>query len=611
MKLKKKVRKRLKMAIIWTFIWLFLIILIVFISYWKLWGWNDLLDESNTGSLTQTTDWKQDFYIETKKFKDFNSSLSIEKVWRLNSSQGIDISSNAVWRIAQIRVREWDRVVAWQVLAVLSDTIWNYFINLERARNTLEKARLSYETTENQLNKSISDLKINLNNSELDNPSSSKSLELKKIEDSINKLNIDLNNLIASNKETLSWFNLSLWKEVNTYRTFSADVIDFADKLLSVTFDNKDENKSFRDFLWAEDVFQKKQSEEKLKDLIEYNKRDLLSVQINLENLEEYSIYITTWYDKISKLLSSIETTLDNSIPSEWAFSNLDITTKKNAVNSFEISYNSFNSQFIWLKNSINSFLATYKNSEESLRKQLTLLEWDKDIFVRSLDVKLEIDNSSLDEAIKNRDLTLRNLERNIVDAQIAYASAQKEYSKLTITSPISWTVWNVLWIVWQEVANWVKLFSILNNKNKEVEIFLNKDEVSKIKLWWIAYVDYEESSFAWIIYSISNVADTNLNYKVKISLSDDISLIWDIVNVRLLYISKTTLLPINIVSVWNDNKWTINVYNSWSIDTIEIWLWNIHSDMIEIVQIDNVFYDIIINDVSNFDKEKFRLKLK
>jgi len=50
----------------------------------------------------------------------------------------------------------------------------------------------------------------------------------------------------------------------------------------------------------------------------------------------------------------------------------------------------------------------------------------------------LELDENALTEKKLNKDLTLKNLDRLIVDAEIAYREALKEYQKLTIKSPIS-----------------------------------------------------------------------------------------------------------------------------------------------------------------------------
>jgi hypothetical protein len=74
----------------------------------------------------------------------------------------------------------------------------------------LNKAKLNYENTQNQLNKQISDIKINLDNLKLDETNSKSSLELEKIDNSIKKIAIDYDNLKISNLQTISGFSSSL-----------------------------------------------------------------------------------------------------------------------------------------------------------------------------------------------------------------------------------------------------------------------------------------------------------------------------------------------------------------------------------------------------------------
>ncbi|MBT3728644.1 hypothetical protein HOF65_07945 [bacterium] len=48
------------------------------------------------------------------------------------------------------------------------------------------------------------------------------------------------------------------------------------------------------------------------------------------------------------------------------------------------------------------------------------------------------MDQSTLDEAILNKDLTLRQLNASITDANISYKQALDNYNKLVIRSPIN-----------------------------------------------------------------------------------------------------------------------------------------------------------------------------
>jgi hypothetical protein len=68
------------------------------------------------------------------------------------------------------------------------------------------------------------------------------------------------------------------------------------------------------------------------------------------------------------------------------------------------------NSTFIATINQVNPFLETYQNTEQSLVKQIELLEQDKQIFITNLDYKVDRTSATLEEAKLNRTITLKNL---------------------------------------------------------------------------------------------------------------------------------------------------------------------------------------------------------
>ena len=555
---------------------------------------------------------KQDFYIEVKNIKNFWNSLRLNKTWKLASSQDIKLTSQASWRVWKIYVKEWEFVKKGDILAKLEDSVSNYWLALERALNWLNKAKINYESTENTLNKQISDLKINLSNLKIDENDSKSSLELEKIRNSIKKLALDYDNLKIANSWTISNFKNSMWKDLISFTTYIDNVIDFSDKLFWLTIQNRDKNDAFDNYLWAKDVNQRKISEDILLELISYRNNKLTNINFNFDGTDKFDsniIIISDWYSILSNLLTNLDLTLNNSISSVWNLPESQIATFKSNIASFWSIYNLNNSSFIALKNSINSFLDTYRNTEESLLKQIWLLESDQKIYIKSLDVKLEIDESTLNEAISNKDLTLRQLNTIIVDSEIAYKQAIDNLSKLTIRTPISWNIWEIFIDVWQEVWIWAPLFNISNNSSSEVVISFSKNELDYIKAWDVVYVEFDWASYTWSIYSISNSADSNLKYLSRISFNDWVNFIWNIVNVSIPYNTIHSLIPLNIVKVSDNWYWFINIFNDWVISEYKIKLWNIYWDQIEILDIPEWNIDVILTNVSSFDSEKFILK--
>ena len=213
---------------------------------------------------------KKDFTIETKFYSEFTNETELKKTWKVNSTQDLNISSQATWRVKSIYVKQWEKVVAGQTLAVLEDNIANYWISLNRAKNALDRAKINYETTENQLNKTINDISIWVKNLRIDENNSSSSLEIEKINNSLRKIDIDFDNLQVSNIQTVNWFYISLEKDYWVFDNFLADVIDFVDKQFWYTNLNEDANDWFEDYFWAKNREQKNLTESLLVDLINY-----------------------------------------------------------------------------------------------------------------------------------------------------------------------------------------------------------------------------------------------------------------------------------------------------------------------------------------------------
>lgn len=557
---------------------------------------------------------KKDFVLETKSIDDFSNSLSMEKTWKISSSQDIDLSSQASWRISKIYVKEWDKVTKWKTIWIIEDTISDYWLALERAENSLEKARLNYESTESQLDKNIADIKINLANLKIDESNSKSSLEVDKIDNSIKKLALDFDNLKIWNEQSVENFKNSFSKDITSFTVFIDNVIDFSDKILWVTSKNNDINDSFEDYLWSKDSNQKRDTEELLRKLINYRNNELININFNFDwdSLFDKNINsISEWYKIIYDLLKSLDTTFDNSIASVWSLSESQINWYRSSINWYLSTYSASNWWFITLKNSVNSFLDTFKNTEESLLKQIELLESDKKIYIKWLDVNLELNEWTLEQAISNKELTLKQLDTATVDAQISYKQALTNYEKLYIKSPINGIIWEIFIDEWQEVWMWTKLFNISNNSSNEVLTSFSKDELSFIENWSKAFVDFNWKTYTGSIYSISSIADSNLKYISRISFDDDKSFIGDIVNISIPFKSKNKLLPLNIVKITSSWDWIINTFADWKIVEKTVKIWRIFSDKIELLEKLDSEVKIITTNIDNFDENKFNLILK
>jgi hypothetical protein len=163
---------------------------------------------------------------------------------------------------------------------------------------------------------------------------------------------------------------------------------------------------------------------------------------------------------------------------------------------------------------------------------------------------------------------------------------------------------------VGQEINAGSPMVSIVNNSDNLVEIWFTKEELSFVNNNDKAYVNYGWEVFEWYVYSISQSADANLKYKWKIKIKDKVNLLWSVVWVTIPVNVPNKLIPVNIVKIWSNDKWLVNTLSGSIIIQKEVKLWNIYNEKIELLDITDEDFTVILNYVDNYDSEKFNLKI-
>lgn len=638
-----------------------LIVFLVFSFYIVFW----FLESKNYISKKEEVVSKKIFFVETLNFWDFSSNTMLKKVWKIEWAQDISLSSNALWRINNLYVKQWDEVKKWQTIATLEDNVGNYLLNLEKSKNILDKARINYESQKILLDKQVLDAQLNLDkveknydsikksidqnikkaqndlsNLDLTNSWSKSNLDLEKLDNTIAKLELDYQNKLLSDSETLYSFLSSIKKDHLSLSILIDDVVEFWDSLLWVTPLHRDDElvDDIRDFLWAYDIGQKNKTKDNLIDIINYKDLEFDNLEFSdTSKIIDYLSFLSTWYQKTKTLLDSLEKTLNNSVNSEWNLSLSDLSSYSSSVNLFQTTLQGNYTSFISFDSSTRSFLRTYELSQESLLKQIELAKKDREILenslstwefnaqvwynttvINSVDSINNIENqltqskNNLENAIKTREVSLKSLENSIDEANINYLSSQKEYSKLTIKSPIDWVIWDVFVDLWQEVYNWTNLFSIFSEKEKEIDIYFSKNDLNYVKVWDKLSILYSWKSYNWTIVSISKVADNNLNYNAKVHFDNlENDFIGDLVELEIPIKLDNKLVPINYIDVVWEWKWILKEFKDHSFSDLYVDLWNVWWDYIEVLSKIDDYKEIITSDVSNFDEAKFIINKK
>lgn len=612
---------------------------------------------------------KKDFMIQIKPLDSLWNNSFLKKSWKIEWKEDIKLSSQWIWRIWNIAVKEWEKVRAGQNIVFLDDTVANYGLSLDRAWVSIERLQINYDSTKVSLDKQIFDLEIsleklenslktlkttssvdisqaedNLKNSDYEWMDTKSSLELQKLDNSISKAELDYNNALTNNIETIENFNSSTKKEYLTQKMFLNDIINFSDKLLNITWIYDNEAKIIRDSLWAKNSTQKTSSENLLRELIKFRDSELSENNTNnitSDNVNDKLKILEKWYNNISLFLDSLETTLLNSVPSVWQLSQTQIDAYLTTVNAYQTQFSVNNASFVAFNNSASSFLKTYKNTESSLSKQLELLKKDRDIFVKSYDLwttssentltkvvsssedainSLELQIKQTIESIKtakeSRDLTLKWIENSMREAYISQNLAIREYNKLNITASIDWVIWDIFVDEWQDVSVWTPILTIISDKASQVELYFKESELNYIEVGDSVYTKIWEKSLTWTIYSVSSVSDDSLNYKVLAVFNEKIQNLGWVIDVSVPIKSKSILIPIkNVKLVWT-NKWSIYIYDNKKVVQKEILLWKMYKEDIEFLwfldsKIDPKKTFIVTSDFSNYDENKFNIKIE
>ena len=610
---------------------------------------------------------KQDFFVKTQKLSKFWGDYKIKKTWKITSSQDIILSSKASGRISNISVKFWDKVSVGKNLISLSDSVANYWLNLQKTNLWIESSKLNYESTKISLNKTVSDLEINLDKvkkdyenlkktveqnlkSSLINLEQSKtsswvlttsSIQLDKIKNTIKKSELDYENLKKNNLEQIKSFEITSKNDYLNLKNLFTDIIDFSDNLLWVTDLNKRNNDKFEDYLGRKNSTLLNSTEQDLLKLIEFKKEKFDNLNINefeINNLENVFNIAGEGYPKIIIFMDNLEKVLDNSIENIY-FNRAQIDGYKSQINWHQTNLSWKYNAFLSFKSTVSKFLNTYKNNEDSNLEQINLLKKDLELttqnlkiswdnaqiifdktvlsnqnLLNSLETQLKTAKLNLSNAKQNRDITLKQLNNSIKLSQNTKSLASKEYSKLFISSPISWVVSEVLVDLWQDVNSGTPLVKLSSLWKNEIEIGLSFWEIYFINIWDKVEINYLWKKLKWNISAISKIADKNLNYKAKISINSKVNISGNIVEVLIPVKLNKKLISLKNIKVKSDWIWEINVLENDKIKKISVKFWKFYWESVEILWCKDLKnkecnkLNIITNDVSNFDKDKFKV---
>lgn len=629
------------------------IYILLFISYIAFLSWcsNEELDDVFE---------KNDYLIDIKQLWSFDNFSYINKSWRLDPINNIDVISDVNWRLLNILVKEWQKVLAWDLLARISDINWVYTSALQNAENELNASRIRKEEQLISLNKIISDFEIALRAAKNDHElltldlekqikelnikkssvnlldeNSPASLNLSRLEQEIEKAKLDYENLLLSDNQQKRNFIININNNYNSFKRLLDEVIHSSDVILWVTNSNRHLNDSFEIYLWARNS--------SLKSLSENMLLNLISIQntyksVDISNVDyDYLLSKINYLNETSNHLNEFIVTMDLMLKASVSSSDLPqsvIDWYISQYNNLRNQTQQFNSSFSLLSDQIKSFFETYMDRQLSIKKSISSLEiqlqsqksssfnvqdevviwYERQILqlrdrISNSEISLERAKNNLNNALENKNVAIKSLDNAINRAQIAYNDALRNYNKLNVYAPISWVITEINSQVWQNLSIGNIILQIWNSSSQEVVFWLSLDELNFVSEWMIVKISDSLNTYDWIVYSVSSVADQNLNYSVRVRLDSWLLVFWNIVNVSIPIEKNLLTLPINLFENIDRNSWFLYVYEWWKVERIRLEIWEIVWQSVTVLS--ELPYEtyIVLSSLKNFNENDFVLK--
>ena len=617
-------------------------------------SWND----------AQMTTKKTDFFVKLLPTATEESKTEfVEKSSRITAGSTLMLASDWVGQVSMLNVKEGDFVKKWQTLITLKDTIWMYDIRLRQAENALRGQNVAVSNTEVSVDRALTDAQIAFDqaerayntlladvterkkkaesdyfNSDLSKTGSIASSNYEKTKLDLEKADIDYKNILANNTQQLSNIDSSYHVFANDVRKTLEQMVFEADKVLGVTNAYQTSNDTFESFLGARNSATRTQAETLFysaqKDLDTVKSKT--SVLIKEDNASSEMNELIAVFSRTRSFIDAMSKMYENTVPGGSSLTQAQIDGWITQWNWYKSAMQLSESQFVTFKNQTVTFLNTYKNTEasslagiNSLKQQLeiakkniengnsdgliaynrTLISIDDQLKDASL--RLEQARNALDVAKKNKNIALEQADVSKINAIIWLEQASRDYNKLFITSPVNGTITRVLASIWQNVNAWSQMVEVVSD---DPQIILDVEWYIAVSLekWMEIIVISGDSVFTGIVTGISDAANANLLYTVRISVPDAVDVIGESATVRFA-IEQTwaLIMPLSSLRIISEQEGEISVLTgSGEIQNVLVKIDSVINEQVKINANIPPHSKIILTDLSNFDSMKHQIKV-
>ncbi len=517
---------------------------------------------------------------QTKTLADVTHQLMLEKPGKIVSTQDILVTAQANGKVAKILAKAGDSVKGGQPIVQLADTVASYKLQVERAKNGLDRALLMKEQTELTLNQQ-------LQQSENAYKTAQQAFEhaKKMSETAIKQAGLGLTTAESQFDALKNSFQMQKIALLNVLDA----VVESADALLGVTDYYEEQLKGKEIYLGAKDQTQKNLAKESLRAL--YTTREelkkLSDIPQDASMLMTGTNLLNSSYEKMISFAGLMVEVLRNSIASQGTLGEAEINKHIQTFQTFQsgVGVQQARSAFVAYFNQVNAQLngtSTLNQENAELSYQNTLANTENSLF--QAEIALKNARINYETLLANKELQLDLLGNAIVDAKIAYESALIQYNKLEVRSPVSGVIGDIMVSEGQEIGMGTQIFKVSGTKKQQIEVYLSADEYQYIQDKEPVQVSYQDQLLTGLIDAVSTVADKTNLFKATIQLSADIPLLGDVAKVSFpIKISESAILPLEQVKILNDNEGEISILRSGKVEAFPVKIKRVWGSFVEL----------------------------
>ena len=549
---------------------------------------------------------KTEFTIQTTTIDKIDSSISLEKPGTILSSQDITVAAQANGKVSRIAFKEGNQVKGWDQIVYLSDTVASYELQVQRAKNNLDRALLTREQTENSL-------KQQLDQAENSYKTALQSFESAQVsaENAVKQANMG----VTSADDQISALRKQFQPQKLALLSLLNSVIESSDKWLGVTTYYDYLKTGFEIYIWAKDQSQKNQTEQSLRDLytLKESITKLPSSPKTDEELKNAVHQIDAAYTQIEDFAGMMIQLMRNSIPSAGTLDQATIDATIRNFESIQAGQALIGSKvnFISYLNQVDAQLSgsgTLAQDSAKITYEDALARSKNTLFTSEIAVKnAKVNYETL---LANNPVQLRLLDNAIVDAKIAYETALTQYNKLVVRTPVSGIIGEILVSEGQDVAAGNPVFKVSGLKKHQIEVHVTANEYKYLQQDKPVSVTYQRQNLTGAISAISTVADKTNLFKVTIELDSDLELVGDVAKVNFpILFTPHTLLPLGRVKILEDNLAAVPVMSGGALADKLVKIKTIWGNFIELEEPFPADQTIVTTDMSSFDENKYVIK--